>query len=126
MPTDRDKGVVLASVRPFARKINISNGPFVPLLQLPPCTTVLPREKPVSFNIIKLITPFFDVLLQIPQPKPPTKWEQFAKAKGITKKKRQRMVFDEKAQVKYNKGEGKLIILNFRHRNGNPGGDTKE
>ncbi|XP_065899308.1 ribosome biogenesis regulatory protein homolog [Dysidea avara] len=52
----------------------------VVLAELPAPTTTLPREKP------------------IPKPKAPTKWELFAKEKGIKKKKRSRMVFDEKAQ----------------------------
>jgi regulator of ribosome biosynthesis len=47
------------------------------LAELPAPTTVLPREKPV------------------PKPKPLTRWEQFAKEKGIQKKKKDRMVFDE-------------------------------
>lgn len=45
--------------------------------KLPDPTTPLPREKPV------------------PKPKPPTKWEQFAKLKGIQKKKKNNMVWDE-------------------------------
>lgn len=32
---------------------------------------------------------------KIPEPKPETKWEKFAKEKGIKKHKRERMVFDE-------------------------------
>jgi regulator of ribosome biosynthesis len=44
---------------------------------LPPPTTILPREKP------------------IPKPKPLTKWELFAKRKGIKKTKRSQMVYDE-------------------------------
>lgn len=46
---------------------------------LPPATTPLPREKP------------------IPADKEPTKWELFAKKKGIDKKKRDsgNMVYDE-------------------------------
>jgi len=48
-----------------------------PVAQLPPPTTILPRAKP------------------LPKPKPPTKWERFADAKGIQKKKRERKVFDE-------------------------------
>eukprot|EP01127_Copromyxa_protea_P004350 TRINITY_DN14216_c0_g1_i1.p1 TRINITY_DN14216_c0_g1~~TRINITY_DN14216_c0_g1_i1.p1 ORF type:complete len:307 (+),score=98.36 TRINITY_DN14216_c0_g1_i1:54-974(+) len=49
-----------------------------PLAQLPYPKTGIPREKP------------------IPKPKPPTKWEAFAKEKGIQKqKKRSRMAFDE-------------------------------
>ena len=47
------------------------------LADLPAPTTVLPREKP------------------IPKPKPPTRWEQFAKEKGIQKKKKDRMVYDD-------------------------------
>ncbi|XP_003382917.1 PREDICTED: ribosome biogenesis regulatory protein homolog [Amphimedon queenslandica] len=49
-------------------------------VQLPSPKTVLPREKP------------------IPKEKEPTKWEQFAQTKGIAKKKRSKMVFDEKSQ----------------------------
>eukprot|EP01116_Phalansterium_solitarium_P003928 TRINITY_DN14776_c0_g1_i1.p1 TRINITY_DN14776_c0_g1~~TRINITY_DN14776_c0_g1_i1.p1 ORF type:complete len:316 (-),score=129.46 TRINITY_DN14776_c0_g1_i1:123-1043(-) len=52
------------------------DGPDV-FATLPKAQTVLPREK------------------RIPVPKPPTKWEQFAKLKGITKKKRSRMVYDD-------------------------------
>ena len=33
-----------------------------------------------------------------PEPKPETKWEKFAKEKGIKKRKRDRMVFDEEDQ----------------------------
>lgn len=49
------------------------------LMTLPPPTFSLPREKP------------------LPQPKPPTKWEQFAKKKGIKDKKRGegKVVYDE-------------------------------
>lgn len=50
------------------------------LLSLPPSHTALPREKP------------------LPAPKPPTKWEQFAKRKGIkpkTKEQRKNLVFNE-------------------------------
>lgn len=32
---------------------------------------------------------------KVPEPKPETKWEKFAKEKGITKKKKDRMVYDE-------------------------------
>ncbi|XP_051970076.1 ribosome biogenesis regulatory protein homolog [Xyrauchen texanus] len=45
--------------------------------KLPEPTTLLPREKPA------------------PKPKPPTKWEQFAKLKGIQKKKKTNLVWDE-------------------------------
>jgi regulator of ribosome biosynthesis len=45
--------------------------------KLPKGTTVVPREKP------------------LPKQKPPTKWEMYAKMKGIQKKKKSRMVWDE-------------------------------
>eukprot|EP00795_Rhopilema_esculentum_P008932 gene8932-16564_t len=48
--------------------------------KIPKPITVLPREKP------------------IPKAKPPTKWEIFAKKKGIQNKKRERMVWDEVAK----------------------------
>ncbi|GMN60867.1 hypothetical protein TIFTF001_029956 [Ficus carica] len=48
-----------------------------PLVKLPPPTTRLPREKP------------------LPKPKPPTKWELFAKAKGIKRRKKDKIVYDE-------------------------------
>lgn len=53
------------------------DGPFT---KLPPPTTQLPRAKP------------------LPKPKPPTKWERFAAAKGIQKKRRDRKVWDEEKQ----------------------------
>lgn len=48
--------------------------------KLPEPTTPLPREKPP------------------PKPKAPTKWEQFAKLKGIQKKKKTNLVWDENAK----------------------------
>ncbi|XP_065175981.1 ribosome biogenesis regulatory protein homolog [Sycon ciliatum] len=50
------------------------------VVALPPGTTLLPREKPV------------------PKPRPPTKWEKYAKQKGIVKRKRLQMVYDEEAK----------------------------
>ena len=47
------------------------------VVALPPPTTKLPREKP------------------IPRPKEPTKWEKYMQKKGITKRKRDRLVWDE-------------------------------
>lgn len=47
---------------------------------LPTECTILPREK------------------HIPEPKQDTKWEKFAKEKGIKNKKRERMVFEEDSQ----------------------------
>lgn len=52
-----------------------------PVAQLPPPTTQLPRAKP------------------LPKPKPPTKWEKFAKAKGIQHKRREKRVWDEEKQA---------------------------
>ncbi|KAF6982268.1 hypothetical protein CFC21_000683 [Triticum aestivum] len=48
-----------------------------PLVRLPPPTNRLPREK------------------HLPRPKPPTKWEQFAKSKGIIKHKKNKRAWDE-------------------------------
>ena len=48
------------------------------LVQLPRPTTPLPRQKP------------------LPKPREPTKWEKFAQQKGITKKKRSKLVYDER------------------------------
>ncbi|MEQ2235283.1 Rhodanese- sulfurtransferase [Ilyodon furcidens] len=48
--------------------------------KLPEQTTRLPREKPP------------------PKPRPPTRWEQFAKLKGIQKKKKTNLVWDETAK----------------------------
>lgn len=48
--------------------------------KLPVPATPLPREKPP------------------PKPRPPTKWEQFAKLKGIQKKKKTNLVWDENAK----------------------------
>ena len=50
------------------------------MIVLPPPTTHLPREKP------------------LPEAKPLTRWEKFAKEKGIVKKKRSKMVWDEEKQ----------------------------
>ncbi|RDX79648.1 Ribosome biogenesis regulatory protein-like protein [Mucuna pruriens] len=50
-----------------------------PLVNLPPPLTKLPRQK------------------HLPKPKPPTKWEAFAKKKGIQKKKKDKIVFDEQS-----------------------------
>ncbi|XP_028172797.1 ribosome biogenesis regulatory protein homolog [Ostrinia furnacalis] len=50
------------------------------VVRLPQPTTVLPRAKPV------------------PKPKPLTKWQEFAKAKGITKKKKDKLEWDEQLQ----------------------------
>ncbi|KAK9101970.1 hypothetical protein Sjap_019224 [Stephania japonica] len=51
--------------------------PDGPLVQLPPPSTKLPREK------------------HLPKPKPPTKWEEFAKKKGIKNRKKDKIVYDE-------------------------------
>lgn len=61
--------------RVFQLPVEIVEDVFV--AKLPAPETLLPREKPV------------------PKQKPPTKWEQYAKMKGITKTKKSKMVFDE-------------------------------
>lgn len=54
--------------------------PDGPLAMLPKPSTILPRAKP------------------LPKPKPQTKWEQFANAKGISKTIRDKQVWDEEKQ----------------------------
>lgn len=51
--------------------------PDGPLVKLPQPKTKLPREK------------------HLPKPKPPTKWELFAKKKGIKNRKKDKIVYDE-------------------------------
>ncbi|KAL5774788.1 hypothetical protein ACOSP7_012345 [Xanthoceras sorbifolium] len=48
-----------------------------PIVKLPPPTTKLPREK------------------HLPKPKPPTKWELFAQKRGIKKRKKDKVLWDE-------------------------------
>lgn len=50
------------------------------VVKLPDLKTVIPRAKPV------------------PKPKPLTKWQEFAKSKGITKKKKDKVKWDEQLQ----------------------------
>ncbi|KAF8464331.1 ribosome biogenesis regulatory protein-domain-containing protein, partial [Russula ochroleuca] len=57
------------------------SSPEGPLGQLPAPTTQLPRAKP------------------LPKPKPPTKWEKFARAKGIRSQRQDRKVWDEESQT---------------------------
>lgn len=52
-----------------------------PLASLPAPETALPREK------------------SLPKPKPLTKWEKFAKAKGIQNTKTDKLVFDEETRT---------------------------
>ncbi|OQR95722.1 ribosome biogenesis regulatory protein [Thraustotheca clavata] len=52
-----------------------------PMSKLPVGTTLIPREKP------------------LPKPKVETRWEKFAREKGIENKKKERMVWDEEKQA---------------------------
>lgn len=52
-----------------------------PLVHLPPSTTRLPREKP------------------LPKPKPLTRWEKFAKMKGISHVKKDKNIWDDDRQA---------------------------
>ena len=51
-----------------------------PVADLPDATIILPRAKPV------------------PKPKPETRWQKFARERGIMNKKKNRMVYDEERQ----------------------------
>ena len=44
-------------------------------------------------------THFVIIYFQIPKPKPPTKWEKFAKAKGIQKQKKDKLIWDDQSKV---------------------------
>lgn len=69
------------------------------LMELPEPTTKLPRAKPV------------------PKPKPPTKWEQFAKRKGIkSNKEREKLIWDE-ATRKWVPRYGYKRVQNDRQKN---------
>ncbi|NXY87110.1 RRS1 protein, partial [Alcedo cyanopectus] len=61
-----------------AERAGGAGGPLV--AQLPEPTFRLPREKPP------------------PRPRPPTRWEQFARLKGIRRRKRTSLVWDEEAK----------------------------
>ncbi|NXL14403.1 RRS1 protein, partial [Setophaga kirtlandii] len=61
-----------------AERAGGAGGPLV--AQLPEPTFRLPREKPA------------------PKPRPPTRWEQFARLKGIRRKKKTSLVWDEQAK----------------------------
>lgn len=66
-----------------------------PLAVLPKPTTQIPREK------------------HLPKPKEDTKWEKFAKEKGIKKRKRSRKLYDEKTDsYKYRWGKDSLAKSN--------------
>lgn len=56
--------------------------------------------------------------LQIPKPKAPTRWEQYAKLKGIQNKKKSRMVWDEEAKVRVTPGrirvENTLLVFAYK------------
>ncbi|CEI99119.1 hypothetical protein RMCBS344292_13212 [Rhizopus microsporus] len=61
-------------------KLPVTSSDTGVLATLPDRKTVLPREKP------------------LPKDKPLTRWEKFAKAKGITNKKKERMVYNEETE----------------------------
>lgn len=72
------EGVQILLSKLFSLPVNSSSEG--PLAQLPKPTTLLPRAKP------------------LPKPKPPTKWEKFAAAKGINKRTKERKVWNEEKQ----------------------------
>jgi len=55
----------------------------VVVTKLPAPTFLLPREKPA------------------PKPRPPTKWEAYAKEKGLTKRKKAKLVWDDMVKVRF-------------------------
>ncbi|URE41558.1 ribosome biogenesis regulatory protein [Musa troglodytarum] len=101
-----------------------SDDPDGPVVLLPQPTTKLPREKHLfdeylvlsgtkcnefvfwaAFSLARIEFPVIfplafscDKLLDLPEPKPPTKWELFAKMKGIKKHKKEKHALDEQAE----------------------------
>lgn len=61
-------------------KLPIERCENIVVAKLPEPTTILPREK------------------RVPKPKPLTKWQEFAKRKGINKTKKGRMIWDEASE----------------------------
>lgn len=61
----------------------------------------LPTERVEEAIVAKLPTPIFRLPRSKPVPKPKllTKWQQFAKDKGIQKKKKAKLSWDEHLQV---------------------------
>lgn len=86
MATDKEAALMAAATgnvqllvkQIFELPINMTDDG--PVAELPERTTRLPRWKPV------------------PKPKPMTRWEKFAQEKGIEKRKKSRMIWDEAAQ----------------------------
>ncbi|KAG0528200.1 hypothetical protein BDA96_06G298000 [Sorghum bicolor] len=77
-----------------------------PIVHLPPPTVGLPREK------------------HLPKPKPPTKWELFAKAKGITKRKKNKREWDEQTQSwKWTYGYNRVRCRSLKPNRLTPGVD---
>uniref|UniRef100_A0A162A3A9 Ribosome biogenesis regulatory protein n=1 Tax=Daucus carota subsp. sativus TaxID=79200 RepID=A0A162A3A9_DAUCS len=73
-----------------------------PIVKLPPPTTRLPREKPSFLARCeeeqcrpKQCNWLLNDDVPLPKPRPPTKWEEFAKKKGIKNYKKDKQVFDE-------------------------------
>lgn len=72
--------LTLTSTHSLLTHLYAHHPPSAGTLTLPAPTTILPREKP------------------LPKPPAPTKWERFAKEKGISHKNRDKMVWDEEKQ----------------------------
>ncbi|CAG8484497.1 3181_t:CDS:2 [Paraglomus occultum] len=60
--------------------------------ELPDQITKIPREKP---DFAYTLSSFYLLINHVPKPKPLTRWEKFAKLKGIQNRKKSRKVFDE-------------------------------
>ncbi|KRT79581.1 hypothetical protein AMK59_6673 [Oryctes borbonicus] len=60
----------------------------------------LPTEKVDDVVVVKLPKPTYILprAKRVPKPKPPTKWQEYAKLKGIQKKKKSKLSWDEQLQ----------------------------
>ncbi|WZY92094.1 hypothetical protein YC2023_064423 [Brassica napus] len=76
-PTSREGTKLVQAIADTLFNLSSTETSDGPLVQLPPPSTKLPRQK------------------HLPRPKPPTKWEEFALKKGIQKRKKDKIVYDE-------------------------------
>lgn len=64
----------------------------------------LPTEKQDDVTVVNLPKPLYILPrgLPVPKPRPPTKWEKFAKEKGIVKTKKDKLKWDDILKVSIN------------------------
>lgn len=53
----------------------------------------------INSSIVIVFTVGFTDILQVPKPRPLTKWQEYMKTKGFQKRERSKLVWDEEAKV---------------------------